>query len=252
MTARLSIREISRRTGVPESTLRYYRSLFPGQIPTLGSGRHRRHPEHAVPVFRQISDLFSDGESRQGILRRLEQPLPDAAESAAASRVLRMSEVQVSPEVEHPLDVSGLPRRVPAGDFEGFVAALMARDRELMAMHRGLLDLVGRLIATFEAKKPVAEARPEAATPEPATTRAPPPHEAWGGGATAAEGSGETEPSTEASVGSPDSTDVEKQLEQLRQGLERERGMVERLRRSKLEIEQRLARFERDEGGQRR
>ena len=254
MTARLSIREISRRTGVPESTLRYYRSLFPGQIPTLGSGRHRRHPEHAVPVFRQISDLFADGESRQGILRQLEEPRPDAAESgsAAASRVLRMSEARVSPEVEHPLDVSGLPRTVPAGDFEGFVAALMARDRELMAMHRGLLDLVGRLIATFEAKKPVAEARAEAATHEAATTRAPPPHEAWGGGTTAAEGSVETEPSTKASVGSPDSADAEKQLDRLRQSLEREREMVERLRHSKLEIEQRLARFERDDGGQRR
>lgn len=244
MTARLSIREISRRTGVPESTLRYYRSLFPGQIPTLGSGRHRRHPEHAVPVFRQISDLFADGESREGILRQLKETHPDAAESgsAAASRVLRMSEAQVSPELEHPLDVSGLPRRVPAGDFEGFVAALMARDRELMAMHRGLLDLVGRLIATFEAKKPVAEARPEAAIHEPATTQAPPPNEASGDGTTA----------TEGSVGSPDSADAEKQLEQLRQSLEREREMVERLRRAKLEIEQRLARFERDEGGQRR
>ncbi len=250
MTARLSIREISRRTGVPESTLRYYRSLFPGHIPTLGSGRHRRHPEHAVPVFRQISDLFADGESREGILRQLKETHPDATESgsAAASRVPRMFEVKVSPEVEHPLDVSGLPRRVPAGDFEGFVAALMARDRELMAMHRGLLDLVGRLIATFEAKKPVAEARPEAATHEPATTQAPPPDEASGDGTTATEGSVETEPS----VGSPDSADAEKQLEQLRQSLEREREMVERLRRAKLEIEQRLARFERDEGGHRR
>ncbi len=52
-------------------------------------------------------------------------------------------------------------------------------------------------------------------------------------GTTAAEGSVETEPS----VGSPDSADAEKQLEQLRQSLELERETVERLRRAKLEIE---------------
>ncbi len=162
-----------------------------------------------------------------------------------------MSEVHVSPEIEPPVDVAGLRGEVPGGDFEGFVAALMARDRELMAMHRNLLDLVGRLIATFEGRKPVARARRETATHETATAEAPPPDEASGDGTTAAEGSVETEPSTEASVGSPDSADAEKQLEQLRQSLEREREMIERLRRSKLEIEQRLARVERDEGGQR-
>lgn len=242
MTARLSIREISRRIGVPESTLRYYRSLFPEQIPTLGSGRHRRHPEHAVPVFRLISDLFADGESRKRILRRLKGMRDDAPESgsAADSSVLRMSEVQVSPKSERPLDVAGLPRRAPAGDFEGFVAALMSRDRELMAMHRDLLDLVGRLLASFEAKKPGAEARPEAATRAAATAGAAAPDK---------EGWGETVPPTEASVGAPDTADAERQLDQLRKSLEREREMVERLRRAKLEIEQRLGRFERGEGG---
>ncbi|NIN71827.1 MAG: MerR family transcriptional regulator [Gemmatimonadetes bacterium] len=230
----LSIREISRRTGVPESTLRYYRSLFPEYIPTLGSGRKRRHPEGAVNVFLRIASLFANGETR-GTVRRELQGGPPPAERGERSQD---GETSVELTRALPVEVAEPPGRLAPQELEQLLAAMLVRDRELVTMHRDLLELLEKLIHTLGSL---------AGSPawnygdrlEPAI---PPPRQEP---AIATRGRSDSE--EQQTPGGP------LELERLRDSLQRERETVERLRRARLELEQRLARLEREEGkGERR
>ncbi len=230
----LSIREISRRTGVPESTLRYYRSLFPEYIPTLGSGRNRRHPEGAVSVFLRIASLFAAGETRVTVRRELR------GDPSMEDRVERSQDGESSAELTRafPVELAGAPGRLAPQELEQLLTAMLVRDRELVTMHRDLLELLEKLIHTLGslAGSPAWKYgdRLEPAIPPP-----------------------------RGDLGVPDRgrPDAEEQqtpagpleLERLRESLQRERETVERLRRARLELEQRLARLEREGGkGERR
>jgi DNA-binding transcriptional MerR regulator len=222
----LSVREISRRTGLPESTLRYYRKLFGECIPTVGRGRARRHPEAAVVVFQRISRLFAAGESRGAILRELgasgARPGPGAADYVSEGPPA----VDLTPRYE--LAVAEPEGGLRSRELEKLLTAMMVRDRELVTMHRDLLELLEKLIHTLGSLAA-----------------------AWAG--LGARGASDTElaiPPGEAAV---ERLAVESlELERLRESLARERETVERLRRARLELEQRLARLEREEGERRR
>lgn len=220
----LSIREISRRTGVPESTLRYYRSLFPEHIPTLGSGRKRRHPEGAVPVFLRIAGLFAAGQSRVTVRREL-QGGPPEADGESPLEVTRGHQVQL-------LEPAG---RLGPRELEQLLTAMMVRDRELVAMHRDLLELLEKLIHSLGALAGTPDWR-RGGRLEPAI---PPPRP---GPAVASRPDSDAE-ERETTAGSLE-------LERLRESLQRERETVERLRRARLELEQRLTRLEREGGGE--
>jgi len=218
----LSVREISRRTGLPESTLRYYRKLFAQYVPTVGSGRARRHPEAAVAVFQRISRLFAAGESRGAILRELGGARvafePAAAEYVSEGRPA----VEFTPRYE--LAVAEPEGVVRSRDVEKLLTAMMVRDRELITMHRDLLELLEKLIQTLGS---LATAWASVSPREARDTELaiPPPVEAV---------------AEQAAVESLE-------LDRLRESLARERETVERLRRARLELEQRLARLEREE-----
>lgn len=218
----LSIREISRRIGVPESTLRYYRKLFPNHIPTAGSGRGRRHPEDAVALFQQISRLFAAGESRAAVLRELERSR-GTFEPAAGYVSEGPPAVELVPGRE--LAIAEHERQVRSRDMERLLTAMMVRDRELAAMHRDLLELLEKLIHTLGSLA-TAWARVGAKGTSEAEMAIPP-----------------LAPEAEAERPVPDSLE----LERLRESLARERETVERLRRARLELEQRLTRLEREE-----
>jgi DNA-binding transcriptional MerR regulator len=218
----LSVREISRRTGLPESTLRYYRKLFGECIPTVGSGRARRHPEAAVAVFQRISRLFAAGESRGAILRELggsaAWPGPGTADYVSEGPPA----VDLTPRYE--LAVAEPEGGLRSRELEKLLTAMMVRDRELVTMHRDLLELLEKLIHTLGSLAA-----------------------AWAG--VGASGASDTElaipPPVEAAAEGRAVESLE--LERLRESLARERETVERLRRARLELEQRLARFEREE-----
>jgi DNA-binding transcriptional MerR regulator len=221
----LSVREIARRTGVPESTLRYYRSLFAEYIPTVGAGRNRRHPEAAVSVFQIIAAMFAGGESRGTVRRELARgPLDDGPQ---VTRVVPDAEPGVG-RPRYEIAVAP-PAQLTSRDLEDLLTALLVRDRELAAMHRELLDMVGQLLhaigrmagantATFD--------RPEMAIPAPPEARP------------------ETQPEARPAASDGDALE----LEQLRDNLTRERETVERLRKARLELEQRLSKLERERG----
>jgi DNA-binding transcriptional MerR regulator len=217
----LSIREIARRTDVPESTLRYYRNVFAELIPTVGRGRNRRHPEDAIERFQLIATLFSAGESRSTVRRELKRAAGQADEPGGEPLP---AGTDSDPARGYPITVAERAY-LSSPELEDLLAALLIRDRELAAMHRDLLEMVGQLLHALgrlaNVRTPSPTARPEAAIPAP-------PHE----------------PPRTDTAGSAGSEPLE--LEQLRDTLARERETVERLRKARLELERRVARLERE------
>jgi DNA-binding transcriptional MerR regulator len=56
----LTLKEIAKEIGVPESSVRKYREIFNDYIPGVGAGRARRYREDAVAVFQDIRNLRED------------------------------------------------------------------------------------------------------------------------------------------------------------------------------------------------
>jgi len=228
----LSVREISRRTGVPESTLRYYRDVFPEHIPTSGRGRKRRHPEAAIPVFQRISRLFEEGASRHAVRRALRSDSPQGAPRPAS-----VDDGGTAPKWdERP---HALTRREPGAmagpELEDLLAAMLTRDRELVSMHRELLQVLEGLIRALAFM-----ASGEARYGEPPPSRfSPPPASA-----------DESVPAADAEEEEYyETADVTDELQRLKESLASERETVERLRRARLELEQRLRQIERRGAG---
>ncbi|SHK92099.1 MerR family transcriptional regulator [Desulforamulus aeronauticus] len=67
----LTIADISRVTGFPESTVRFYRDKFHNYIPYRGEGRKRRYEPAAIKIFEEISNLSSKGLAEPEILHYL-------------------------------------------------------------------------------------------------------------------------------------------------------------------------------------
>lgn len=57
----LTIAEIARQLGLPESTVRYYRDRFEAFVPSVGEGRTRRYRPEAVEVLRFVADAMRAG-----------------------------------------------------------------------------------------------------------------------------------------------------------------------------------------------
>jgi len=72
----LSVAEIARRLGVPESTVHYWKNRFAQHLPSSGTGRQKRFRAEAVEVFRVIAEMFSLGHSAQDVMETLGKNFP--------------------------------------------------------------------------------------------------------------------------------------------------------------------------------
>jgi DNA-binding transcriptional MerR regulator len=72
----LSVAEIARKLGVPESTVHYWKNRFAQHLPSSGSGRQKRFRPEAVDVFRVIAEMFSLGHSTQDVMETLGKSFP--------------------------------------------------------------------------------------------------------------------------------------------------------------------------------
>ena len=72
----LSVAEIARRLGVPESTVHYWKNRFAQHLPSQGSGRQKRFRAEAVDVFRVIAEMFSLGHSTHDVMETLGKRFP--------------------------------------------------------------------------------------------------------------------------------------------------------------------------------
>lgn len=215
-----TLRDIATELQLPESTVRYYRDAFAHHLATIGSGRRRRYPPEAVATLRLIALWYSEGRTREQIEHELSQ--------------LDVPEIRQRP----PRDSrphSGLERR--SGGMSADVGALLTElmdgererrqamwqmAREIVRLGEAverqqatLIDMTDRLASLTERALP--PGRVEEALPAPPTT--------------------------------PDAPiDVLRELDALREELANEKDLVERLRRSKLEIERRAAQAEEQAG----
>ncbi|HEY8394946.1 MAG TPA: MerR family transcriptional regulator [Thermaerobacter sp.] len=57
----LTLAEIARRLGLPESTVRYYRNRFRAYVPSVGEGKTRRYRPEALDVLRFVADAIRAG-----------------------------------------------------------------------------------------------------------------------------------------------------------------------------------------------
>jgi DNA-binding transcriptional MerR regulator len=218
-TPLLTLKQIADALTLPESTARYYRDAFPDLVPCVGTGRRRRYPKEAVAVLRSIADAYAAGRTRREIAALL-----GAGEPRAGGRTRRDRDAAGRGEVSN-LDL---------------LAALLDGERE---QRDALWQMAGEIVRLTEVldgqDRVLAAIADRAGVPlEPRPT--------LGRGARAALGAGAPDAAPRAEP--PDAPDAgpTSEVERLRQALEAERTLVERLRQARLELERRAADAEAD------
>ena len=202
-----TLRQIASQLDLPESTVRYYRDAFATHIATVGMGRRRRYPEEAVTTLRLIADAYARGRTRDEI----DAQLFGGAQAMRAQPHTAHSDPE--PAFTHTPDEE--PERP---ELMWQVVRELARLGD--AVERTQL-MVGELAEQLmqQADRTLPPPRPEStsdAVPQ-AAAPAPPP---------------------------ADTSQIERELEELRNEITGERELVERLRKSKLDIERRAAEAE--------
>jgi DNA-binding transcriptional MerR regulator len=201
----LTVRDIARELGLPESTVRYYRDAFAEYLPAVGTGRRRRYPLEAVPLLRVVAEGYAQNRARAEIEQALGELLGgDGATAAQAAGV-------PAPAVRAPRHDDLLATVFDGERERREVMWQMARElvrlgETIERQHVLLTELAERIEAVGRALPAAREAAGEFATTSPIAFRAP-----------------------------------EDELQVLRRELAHERELVERLRRSKLDIERRAA-----------
>lgn len=215
----LTVRDIARELGLPESTVRYYRDAFAGYLPAVGTGRRRRYPLEVVPLFRVVAEGYAQNRARSEIEHALSERLGG---DGAAPVLAPGTETVLADASRH----EALLTTVLDGERERR-EVMWQMARELVRLGEAIERqeaLLARLLSSTEALGRVLPGQPDlSAGPAAAASPAPPAPE---------------------------------ELEALRRELAHERDLVERLRRSKLDFERRAAvaeaRLDEEGGAQRR
>jgi DNA-binding transcriptional MerR regulator len=210
-----SVSDMARELGVPESTVRYYRDLYGHHIPSLGTGRRRLYPPEALAVLHHITRSYAAGLKREQI------------------------EQELSSQEEHPRS-PGTDIERPSGttsqDYRELVAALLDGDAERRELLWQMVREVSRFGQALEQQHFVlnelveqvvhrADLQLAAVNPRAATTET---------------GDVNSTSSIPVAGAGQDSSQL-READELRRALANEQELVERLRRSKLELERRTA-----------
>ncbi len=238
-TALYTIREIARQLALPESTVRYYRDAFVEHIPAVGIGRRRRYPANAVAILRSVAHGFAAGRSREEI--------------AAGLRG------RPGPAVEHqpPVLATHEPPQISGLQYDELLTTVLNGERERReAMWKMAREIV-RLGEAIEQQHVVlgeiteklanqADRSLTAGSPTPAADLSLANVSAVADAAPAQlpELLEEVEALREQHQEVEALREQHQEVEALREQLEGERQLVERLRRSKLEMEHRTAQAE--------
>jgi DNA-binding transcriptional MerR regulator len=219
-----TIRDVARELGLPESTVRYYRNAFAAFLPSVGTGRRRRYPAEAIPLLRLVADGYAQNRPRAEIERALTDSLGGSGMTPATTVATR-----------------AFPGN---GQRDDLLATILDGERERREVMWQMARELVRLGEAIERQQVVlARLAETVSAPRPALLSG---GEGTAGGARAEEAAAQPAP---PAASPPSSTPLEAltaqhELEQLRHELARERELVERLRRSKLEIERRAAEAE--------
>lgn len=72
----LSIAELARRLGLPESSTRFYCKRFAAYLPHLGAGRRRRYSPQVLDILRRILFLMAKNKDARGVEKELPAYFP--------------------------------------------------------------------------------------------------------------------------------------------------------------------------------
>jgi DNA-binding transcriptional MerR regulator len=211
-----TVRDIARELGLPESTVRYYRDAFAAFVPAVGTGRRRRYPTEAIPLLRLVAEGYAQNRPRVEIEQALTESLGGASSGSSLASLAPRSPV-ADPQRDELL-ATVLDGERERREVMWQMARELVRLGEAIERQHALLT---RLADQMTRAGGAAEAA-EAARPLPALAAA----------------SAAPAPAADGDSGAA------AELEDLRRELARERELVERLRRSKLDIERRAAEAE--------
>jgi len=206
-----TIREIARELNLPESTIRYYRDAFTMYLPAWGTGRRRRYPPESLELLRLIADGYAQNHSREEIEVRVQQAAPPATAGRPAPRLTPSPHAAV-PTINDQMMSSMLSDERERRDVMWQMAKEIVRIGERIERQHMMLGEIARRLELGA-------------------------HRTLGAG----EGGLLGLLPASGTPGGPSEVETELagELQSLREELERERELVERLRRSKLEIERR-------------
>lgn len=206
-----TLRAIARTLDLPESTVRYYRDQFEPYLPAEGRGRRRRYGEEALRRLRLIAEGFAEGRRREEIEVSLAQ------ETGVAPRPTALT-------------VHGSRRVSDGGAARELLSIVLDGERERREVMWQMAREIVRLGEAIERQQVVLGAIARRID-ERADRTLP------------------SSPDIEildptAQPGGLEHGAHARELDTLREELAREREIVDRLRRSKLEIERRAAEAE--------
>ncbi|KPJ96298.1 MAG: hypothetical protein AMS18_01150 [Gemmatimonas sp. SG8_17] len=210
-----SVSDMARELGVPESTVRYYRDLYGHHIPSVGTGRRRLYPPQALAIFGHITRSYAAGLKREQI------------------------EQDLAARDEHPPSTSTAIDGASGGisqDYRDLMAELLEGEAERRELLWQMVREVSRFGQALEQQHFVLNELVEQVVHRTDRQLAP----ANPSGATAETGEVTSANSTPAAVVGQESDQL-RAAEELRRALADEQELVERLRRSKLELERRTA-----------
>lgn len=236
-----TLRDIARELDLPESTVRYYRDAFAHHIHTVGSGRRRRYPPEAVATLRLIALWYGEGKGREEIERELSDSPPTEIHEPSPERDLAGGRSADSRASYNELLATVLDGERERRETLWQMAREMVRLGEAIDRQQALLtDIAERVRGMSDRALPAARSAAPSERPWQSPT-APAPHRPTEEPAQV--GSRAVQPSVDP--GAPDdAADLMGELQALKEELANERALVERLRRSKLEIERRAAEAE--------
>jgi DNA-binding transcriptional MerR regulator len=216
--------EIAQELDLPESTVRYYRDAFPEHIATVGTGRRRRYPGEAIAVLRSIAGGYAKGQSRDEIEAELfGGPPPMRARPKP----------RAAPQETDELLATILDGERERREAMWQIAREIVRLGEAIERQQVVLgEITEQLTAQANRTLPPGSPQDEDAAPDEAQVPA---------------GTAETAAELDTGPAPPPSNSMdqlEQELRALQEELANERELVERLRRSKLDIERRAAEAE--------
>jgi len=81
----LTLKEIARQLGVPESNLRYYKNKIGDFLPSVGKGRRRRYLPESIDVFKRTVELVNEGMTLDRVYKHLSQEQPPELDSVSST-----------------------------------------------------------------------------------------------------------------------------------------------------------------------
>jgi DNA-binding transcriptional MerR regulator len=217
-----TIREIAQELQLPESTVRYYRDAFPEHIATVGTGRRRRYPPEATAVLRSIAEGYAKGQSREEIEAELFGGPPPTRARARP---------RPAPQHTDELLSTILDGERERREAMWQIAREIVRLGEAIERQQIILgEITEQLAAQAHRTLPPGESAERDTAPGPA--------------AVATQEQVAQLDTAPAAAEAGNLSELERELGALRAELANERELVERLRKSKLDIERRAAEAE--------